>query len=95
MFHFLCNACLRAFSFHNSFFTDTAFSRIEIVSNAMDLRGFGRYKKRTWYVREPYTKADMIALAAGIAFLLLGICLKAASSGYFWYPFNCVGCTMI
>ncbi len=66
----------------------TSFDRIEIVSNAMDLRGFGRYKKRTWYVREPYTKIDMVALAAGIAFLLLGIYLKATSPSYFWYPFN-------
>ena len=26
-------------------------TRIEIITNAMDLRGFGKHKKRTWYSR--------------------------------------------
>ena len=31
--------------------------RIEKITNAMDLRGFGKYKKRTWYVTESLKKA--------------------------------------
>ena len=60
--------------------------RIEVVSNAMDLRGFGKAKTRTWYVREPITKSDKIALVIGILFLIGGLILKGQIA-YFWYPF--------
>lgn len=60
--------------------------RIEVVSNAMDLRGFGKSKKRTWYIREDITKEDKIALAVGILFILLGFYMKSQMA-YFWYPF--------
>ena len=29
--------------------------KIELISNAMDLRGFGKEKKRTWYNRKNLT----------------------------------------
>ena len=32
--------------------------RIELISNAMELRGFGKHKKRTWYVAKPLKKSD-------------------------------------
>ena len=60
--------------------------RIEVVSNAMDLRGFGKDKTRTWYVREPFTRLDIIALVIGVLFIAVGLILKA-NIGYFWYPF--------
>lgn len=43
--------------------------RIELISNAMDLRGFGKHRKRTWYVSEPLCKGDWIAM--GVAFCVL------------------------
>ena len=36
--------------------------RIEVISNAMDLRGFGKLKKRTWYSRKDITIADILAM---------------------------------
>jgi len=36
--------------------------RIESISNAMDLRSFGKNKKRTWYSRRPMKRADWVAL---------------------------------
>ncbi|MGL4798989.1 MAG: energy-coupling factor transporter transmembrane protein EcfT, partial [Cellulosilyticaceae bacterium] len=60
--------------------------RIEVVSNAMDLRGFGKHKKRTWYIREAVTKTDIIALILGIALIIGGFILKSQIP-YFWYPF--------
>lgn len=60
--------------------------RIEVVSNAMDLRGFGKAKSRTWYVREPITKLDIVALIIGVLFIIGGLVLKT-QIGYFWYPF--------
>lgn len=61
--------------------------RIEVVSNAMDLRGFGKQKARTWYIRERITKKDIIALIVGILFIVGGLLLKANAIAYFWYPF--------
>lgn len=40
----------------------TTMDRIELISNAMDLRGYGKYPKRTWYSRRPLKKADYISM---------------------------------
>lgn len=61
--------------------------RIEVVSNAMDLRGFGKAKKRTWYIRAHIMTSDWIALGVGILLIILGFVLKANMPDYFWYPF--------
>lgn len=36
--------------------------RIEDISNAMDLRGFGKHKKRSWYNSKSLKKADFLAI---------------------------------
>lgn len=43
--------------------------RVERISNAMDLRGFGKYKKRSWYAFSPLEKHDYVAI--GICVLIL------------------------
>lgn len=45
--------------------------KIELISNAMDLRGFGKHKKRTWYAAKPIRKGDWGAMAFG-ALILAG-----------------------
>jgi len=47
----------------------TSFNRVEVVANALDLRGFGHQKKRTYYVEEPPTLADK--LMKGLTWLCL------------------------
>jgi len=37
--------------------------RIELISNAMDLRGFGKKRTRTWYTSRRLTGQDFLALA--------------------------------
>lgn len=50
----------------------TSFNRVEVVANALDLRGFGHQKKRTYYVEEPPTLSDNIM--KGLTWLcLLGV----------------------
>ena len=47
-------------------------SRIDVISNAMQLRGFGKNpKKRTWYVKRAFRRGDFIALALGTLLLIL------------------------
>ena len=62
--------------------------RIELISNAMDLRGFGKNKKRTWYVAKPLTKSDWLSMAIGLLILLGSIFLSVFVNGSrFWNPF--------
>lgn len=64
----------------------TSLNRIDVISDAMELRGFGKNKKRTWYVRRPFARNDFLALALGVALLAisLGVTLKF---GRFYNPF--------
>lgn len=62
--------------------------RIEIVSNAMDLRGFGKHKKRTWYTKNRLTKADAAALILCAAVLAASlVMIFFVNHGRFWNPF--------
>lgn len=45
--------------------------KIELISNAMDLRGFGKHKKRTWYAAKPLRKGDWGSMVFG-ALILAG-----------------------
>ncbi len=49
----------------------SALERIELISNAMDLRGFAKSKTRTWYTSRKMKRQDYIALAIS-AFIFLG-----------------------
>ena len=40
----------------------TTMDRIELISNAMDLRGFGKHRKRTWYAKKPFRPADYLCM---------------------------------
>lgn len=44
----------------------TTLDRIELISNTMDLRGFGTMKKRTWYTKKPLTSRDYLVIAIGV-----------------------------
>lgn len=48
----------------------TSIERIENISTAMELRGFGIKSKRTWYSSRPFSRNDYIAL---ILFALIAI----------------------
>ena len=62
--------------------------RIEMITNAMDLRGFGKHKKRTWYVTEPLKRNDFIATAFSIVILAVALFLGFVINGSrFWNPF--------
>ena len=51
----------------------TSLNRIDTISNAMELRGFGKHDKRTWYTRRPFARRDFIALAVGVVLLLISL----------------------
>ena len=62
--------------------------RIELISNAMDLRGFGKYKKRTWFAKKPLKKSDYACMLF-CALIFAGTLAISAFINHsrFWNPF--------
>ena len=58
--------------------------RVEVVSNAMDLRGFGRLKTRSWYCREPLTIRDFMVALLAVILVAVGIYLRKIMPIRFW-----------
>ncbi len=54
----------------------TTLDRIELISNAMDLRGFGMQKKRTWYCAKKLTKNDYLSIGICVLLLLLSVAVS-------------------
>lgn len=65
----------------------SSLQRIDVISNAMALRGFGKDKKRTWYVKQPFGKNDYIAIGIGLI-LLIGTFIVTVCNGRFYNPFS-------
>ncbi len=62
--------------------------RIETITNAMDLRGFGKFKKRTWYRRRKLTKEDIFALLISLVILTATIIISVfINHSRFYNPF--------
>lgn len=60
--------------------------RIETISNAMELRGFGKNKKRTWYMARPFTKRDILSMVFCGLLLALSIWSNVSRGTRFWSP---------
>jgi energy-coupling factor transport system permease protein len=65
----------------------SSLDRIETISNVMELRGFGKHKKRTWYSFHPIAKRDIIAIVISILIFLLMIAFMFVNQGRFYNPF--------
>ncbi|MGV8026151.1 MAG: energy-coupling factor transporter transmembrane component T family protein [Anaerolineaceae bacterium] len=62
--------------------------RIELISNAMDLRGFGKGKKRTWYTSKKLDKQDFFAIALSALIFAGSLCVSAfMNHSRFYNPF--------
>ncbi len=66
----------------------SSMDRIETISNAMSLRGFGKNKKRTWYMGRRFTAADFAAMAFCALLLAASLWLNRVNGGRFWNPFQ-------
>ena len=62
--------------------------RIDLITNAMDLRGFGKDKKRTWYVRKRLGYEDYLAMAVSAILFFLSLAVSAfINQSRFYNPF--------
>ncbi|WP_127532820.1 energy-coupling factor transporter transmembrane component T family protein [Paenibacillus kobensis] len=66
----------------------TSVQRIETVSAAMELRGFGQRRKRTWYNGCPFTARDYMAVALIAAIVIGSAWLTFRDGTRFYNPFR-------
>lgn len=66
----------------------SSMDRIETISNAMELRGFGKGKKRTWYSGRKFTRADILCMAACLLLVLVSLTLTYLNGGRYYNPFG-------
>ena len=64
----------------------SSLERIDMVSTAMELRRFGKNKKRTWYAHKTFTKIDLITILIAISLVILTLCLFKVNQGRFYNP---------
>lgn len=65
----------------------SSLDKIEVISNAMELRGFGKNKKRTWYRARKFQALDYIVLAVFVIILLLTLLVTFHDGNRFYNPF--------
>ncbi|MGO2101352.1 energy-coupling factor transporter transmembrane component T family protein [Vagococcus salmoninarum] len=66
----------------------SSIERIETISTAMELRRFGRHKKRTWYMAKDYSVTDYVTILLAIALLALSLLLVKLNGSRFYNPFS-------
>ena len=65
----------------------SSMDKIEVVSNAMELRSFGKHKKRTWYMGRAFRAADILSMAVCVGLLVLALWCNHINGRRFYNPF--------
>ena len=65
----------------------TSMERIDSISSAMELRGFGKNKKRTWYSGKKLAKADVLIIGGIVAASAAALVITYYDGSRFYNPF--------
>jgi len=65
----------------------TSIDKIERIANAMELRSFGKNKRRTWLRSRPFRPMDYIVIAASASLIVVAGILFFVNEGRFYNPF--------
>ncbi len=65
----------------------SSLDRIENISTAMELRAFGKNKKRTWYNERKFSKGDYLAIIVVILIFVLSLYFTFNNGSRFYNPF--------
>ncbi|MDY2583903.1 MAG: energy-coupling factor transporter transmembrane component T, partial [Clostridium perfringens] len=65
----------------------SSLDRIENISTAMELRAFGKNKKRTWYNERKFSKGDYLAIIVVILIFALSLYFTFNNGSRFYNPF--------
>lgn len=66
----------------------SSLERIDTISTAMELRRFGKNKKRTWYSYQALQSIDYLVLALILVLILITIGLLFVNGGRFYNPWR-------
>lgn len=66
----------------------SSLERIDTIATAMELRRFGKEKKRTWYSYQTLKKGDYITLLLATLFLVASLLLILQNQGRFYNPWK-------
>lgn len=66
----------------------SSMERIETISNAMELRGFGKSKSRTWYSSRKFSKMDILCMVVSAMLLLVSLGISYFNGGRYFNPFT-------
>ncbi|KXU16677.1 Transmembrane component MtsC of energizing module of methionine-regulated ECF transporter [Streptococcus oralis] len=66
----------------------SSLERIDTISTAMELRRFGKEKKRTWYSYQTMQKRDYLTIGLASLFLLVSLVLIWLNGGRFYNPWR-------
>lgn len=61
----------------------SSMERIETISNAMELRGFGKSAKRTWYSERKFSKMDVAGIAVCTVLMVVSLLITFVNGRYF------------
>ncbi|QDP41069.1 energy-coupling factor transporter transmembrane component T family protein [Radiobacillus deserti] len=65
----------------------SSLDRIEVISNGMELRGFGKHKKRTWYRSRQFAFIDYVAIGLFVLLLVGSLLITFYDGNRFYNPF--------
>ena len=65
----------------------SSMERIETISNAMELRGFGKNGKRTWYSGRKFSKMDIISIVICTVLMVLSLLITFLNGSRYFNPF--------
>ena len=65
----------------------SSLDHIDLVSNAMDLRGFGKNPKRTWYSARPFQRVDYIVMICTVILSAAALIVTFKNGSRFYNPF--------
>jgi len=65
----------------------SSMDRIDVISNAMELRGFGKYKKRSWYSERPLKRNDILTIVFITVLSAVALFITFRDGSRFYNPF--------
>ncbi|MDR0785372.1 MAG: energy-coupling factor transporter transmembrane protein EcfT [Treponema sp.] len=66
----------------------SSLDRIDVISRAMELRGFGKNKKRTWFAEKPFSSADKVILLMSVLLFGFALWFTFKNGSRFYNPFK-------
>ena len=65
----------------------SSMERIETISNAMELRGFGKGAKRTWYSGRTFSRMDILSIVGCTLLMIVSLLITFLNGSRYFNPF--------